>query len=195
MPLIKQAAFAELHGVSRKTVTMWKKRDWLVFQADLVDVDASNELLKKYRRDGIEDVTSPVTQAASGNKTPAPKIPASQVTVIAGETVEQAVVRVLGANGAEMSFEEARRVKENYLALLNQLEYDKESGLVVEAAEVAKAVGAEYAKVRTRLLAIPAEQAPRVHRLRTVNEVQDCLHELIQEALKNSQKTVEPKMK
>jgi hypothetical protein len=183
MPLIKQAAFAELHSVSRKTVTMWKKRDWLVFQADLVDVDASNELLKKYRRDGIEDVTSPVTQAASGNKTPAPKIPASQVTVIAGETVEQAVVRVLGANGAEMSFEEARRVKENYLALLNQLEYDKESGLVVEAAEVAKAVGAEYAKVRTRLLAIPAEQAPRVHRLRTVNEVQDCLHELIQEAL------------
>jgi hypothetical protein len=82
-----------------------------------------------------------------------------------------------------MTLDEARLLKEKYLGLLNQLEYDKESGLVVEVSEVTTAVGAEYAKVRTRLLAIPAEQAPRLHRLKTVVEVQDALQEIIVEAL------------
>ena len=85
--------------------------------------------------------------------------------------------------GADMSIDEAKRIKENYLALLNQLEYDTKSGLVVLVSEVASAVGAEYAKVRTKLLAIPAEQAPRINRLKTVTEVQDALQELITEAL------------
>lgn len=55
------------------------------------------------------------------------------------------------AADVDMSMDEARRVKENYLALLNQLEYDQKSGLVVMVSEVAALVGAEYAKVRTRL--------------------------------------------
>jgi hypothetical protein len=37
--------------------------------------------------------------------------------------------------------------------------------------------------VRTRLLSIPAEHAPRIHRMKTVTEVQDILQELITEAL------------
>jgi hypothetical protein len=64
-----------------------------------------------------------------------------------------------------------------------QLEYDRDSGLVVDVTEVAKAVGAEYAKVRTRLLSIPAEQAPRLHRCKTPAELQDMLQEIITEAL------------
>jgi phage-related baseplate assembly protein len=183
MALIKQAAFAELHGVSRKTVTSWKQRGWLEFQGDLVDVEASNALLKKYRRDGIDPVTQPVTQDEPGNKSGSAKNQVTRVTIEAGESAEQAAVRLLVASGAEMSFEEARRVKENYLALLNQLEYDKESGAVVAVADVVKLVGEEYARVRTRLLAIPAEQAPRIQRLKTVLEVQDALQQIIVDAL------------
>lgn len=170
---MKQAAFAELHGVSRKTVTMWKQRGWLVFQGGEVDVDASNALIKRYRRDGIEAVTQ---GGNPGNKQkPAAALP--------DEKIESAVERILLSSGANMDIDEARRVKENYLALLNQLEYDQKAGAVVLVAEVAKAVGEEYAKVRTRLLAIPAEQAPRLHRYKTVNEVQDALQEIITEAL------------
>ena len=44
---------------------------------------------------------------------------------------------------------------------------------------------AVYAQLRTELLAIPAEQAPRVHRLKTVAEIQDLLEELIVEALES----------
>jgi phage terminase Nu1 subunit (DNA packaging protein) len=180
MPLANQSAFAALHAVSRKTVTKWKERGWLVFQGDQVDVDASNALLEKYRAGGIgKSVTHDVAGNKQGNKSKA-------VTLIVAEpdeSIERAAERIMVATGAGMTIDEAKRVKENYLALLNQLEYDRESGLVVMAADVAKAVGEEYAKVRTRLLAIPAEQAPRIHRLKSVTEVQDALQELITEAL------------
>src|SRR5260364_260061 len=66
MAQVNQAAFAALHGVSRKTVTAWKARGWLVLQGDQVDVDASNARLKKYRREGLPVVT-PVTFGAQGN--------------------------------------------------------------------------------------------------------------------------------
>ncbi|HBO79762.1 hypothetical protein [Cupriavidus sp. UBA2534] len=184
---MNQSEFAALHGVSRKTVTKWKERGWLVFAGDEVDVDASNALLKKYRRDGADSVTQAPKGNTQGNK-PAPVrkrvTPAdAEVTIREGETAATAAERVLVATGAEMDFDEARRVKENYLALQAQLEYDRDAGLVVAVADVAKAVGDEYAKVRTRLLAIPAEHAPRLQRLKTVIEVQDALHEIIVEAL------------
>nr|WP_132454210.1 hypothetical protein [Paraburkholderia sp. BL8N3] len=173
---MNQAKFAELHGVSRKTVTKWKERGWLVFDGDSVDVEASNALLKKYRRDGVSITVTKSEGNATGNK-------AVEVTKRPDESYEQAAVRVLTANGADMNLDEARRVKENYLALLNQLEYDQKSGAVVAVADVARAVGDEYAKVRTRLLAIPAEHAPRIQRLKTAIEVQDALQEIIVDAL------------
>ena len=60
---MNQSEFAALHSVSRKTVTKWKERGWLVFEGNSLDVDASNALIAKYRRDG-SDV---VTQEDSGN--------------------------------------------------------------------------------------------------------------------------------
>ena len=184
---MKQSEFAALHGVSRKTVTKWKERGWLVFAGDEVDVDASNALLKKYRRDGVGSVTQTVTPADKGNSQPTKRKAVtprnSEVTIRPGETVERAAERILIASGADMDFDEARRVKENYLAYQAQLEYDRDAGMVVAVSDVAKAVGDEYAKVRTRLLAIPAEHAPRIQRLKTVIEVQDALQEIIIDAL------------
>lgn len=187
---MKQSEFAVLHGVSRKTVTVWKSRGWLVFAGDEINVDASNALLDKYRRDASKSVTQPVTQSegnSQGNKPAGPRKRVTRrdtkVTIRDGETPATAAERVLIATGAEMNFDEARRVKENYLALQAQLEYDRDAGLVVAVGDVAKAVGDEYAKARTRLLSIPSEQAPRLHRLKTVQELQDSLHEIIVEAL------------
>ncbi|MEX3961038.1 hypothetical protein AB4Y42_02290 [Paraburkholderia sp. EG286B] len=180
---MKQSAFAELHGVSRKTVTKWKERGWLVFAGDEVDVEASNALLKKYRRDGIPAVTQAVTQTAQGNKRKTVTQAASEVTLGAGESADEAAERILTGNVQLLDFDEARCFKENYLGLKAQLEYDRDSGQVIDVAEVAKAVGSEYAKVRTRLLSIPAEQAPRLHRCKTPAELQDMLQEVITEAL------------
>ena len=57
---MNQSEFATLHGVSRKTVTKWKERGWLVFEGNSLDVDASNALIAKYRRDGSDVVGNPV---------------------------------------------------------------------------------------------------------------------------------------
>lgn len=184
---MKQSEFAALHDVSRKTVTKWKERGWLVFAGDEVDVDASNALLKKYRRDGAGTVTQSVTQAPEGNK-PARKLKrvtqaASEVTLGASESADEVAQRIMTGNIELLDFDKARCFKENYLGLKAQLEYDRDAGLVVAVADVAKAVGDEYAKVRTRLLAIPAEHAPRIQMLKTAVEVQDALHEIIVEAL------------
>lgn len=167
MTVVSQAEYARLRSVSKKTITQWKQDGKIVVVDRGVDVEASDALLAKYRSAGLK---------GNGNGNALPKVQA-------GETVEQAAGRIIATGGSNMPIEEAKRVKENYLALLNQLEYDTKSGLVVLVADVAKAVGDEYAKVRTRLLAIPAEQAPRIHRLKTVTEVQDVLQELITEAL------------
>jgi len=187
---MNQSEFAALHNVSRKTVTKWKERGWLVFAGADLDVDASNALLKKYRRDGVEPGAQGVTPAegnSQGNSAPAARKRVTpkdaEVTIRDGETAETAAGRVLAATGANMNLDEAKRVKENYLALQAQLEYDRDASLVVAVDDVTRAIGDEYAKVRTRLLAIPAEHAPRIQRLKTVVEVQDALHELITDAL------------
>ncbi|EII2950742.1 TPA: hypothetical protein M2F33_004976, partial [Escherichia coli] len=41
---------AKLHGVSRKTVTAWKARGWLVLDGEDIDVNASNERIRRYRK-------------------------------------------------------------------------------------------------------------------------------------------------
>lgn len=139
MDAVNQAAFAKLHSVSRKTVSKWKERGWLVLQDDLVDVEASNALLKKYRRDASAPVTSAPGQGNTGNKsgntTPARagnKPAAPPAFSDAPETNEEAAQRMAQAGEVEWSLDEARRVKETYLALLNKLEYEQKAGTLID---------------------------------------------------------------
>lgn len=57
---MNQADFAKLHNVSRKTVTTWKARGWLVMDGDEVNVEASNANIELHRK--------PVTQAEKKKK-------------------------------------------------------------------------------------------------------------------------------
>jgi hypothetical protein len=99
------------------------------------------------------------------------------------ETPAEAAERIVRESGVTMSLLTAETLKENYLARLRQLEYDVKSGAVVPIAQVAKEVGAQFAVIRTRILSIPSERAPQVHRLKTVTEVQALLLEMLSEAL------------
>jgi hypothetical protein len=99
-----------------------------------------------------------------------------------GETPQEAAERIIGERPL-LALDEALRLKENYLARHQQLSYDLKAGTVVIASEVARVVGAEYATVRTRVLAIPSSLAPAVHRAATVTEVEDLLMAAVTEAL------------
>lgn len=143
MRTAKQADFAVMHGVSRPTITKWKNRGWLAFAGDLIDVDASNLLLKKHRPTPagkpLKSVTLPGLGNGQGNgqgnkrgKNPGNKQPELPVSVEEGETAQQAAARLTDLAINDMTINDARLKKEIYLGLLNQLEYEQKSGKLIE---------------------------------------------------------------
>ena len=76
------------------------------------------------------------------------------------EELADQVVNIEGR--APYSLVEAERIKANYLGLLRQLQYDRESGAVAPIDEIAAAVASEYAIVRNRLLGLGVKLAPRI---------------------------------
>lgn len=83
-----------------------------------------------------------------------------------------------------LSHAQAVQKKENYLALLRELEYDREVGKVVEIDAVVSLVAAQFATVRTRLLAIPSKVASRIALIQTPEEARALVEAEITEALK-----------
>lgn len=164
---VTQAEFARLRKASKQSVSLWKKQGLLVLDQDgTINVKASNKAL---------DARPPVYR---GGKTQrgASEDPAAQL--------ESAATALLETGARPMvSHAEALRRKENYLALLKELEYDRDSGAVVEVAEVAKQVSAEYAVVRAKLIGIPARVAGRIAALRSPEEIKALLDGAISEAL------------
>ncbi|WP_186200646.1 hypothetical protein [Burkholderia gladioli] len=157
---MNQSEFAALHGVSRKTVTKWKERGWLVFDGDDVNVDASNKLLKRYRRDGVSDVTQSVTQSAKGNKRKSVTQAAKEVTLEAGESAGEAANRILSSGVELLNFDEARCLKENYLGLMAQLEYERKSGSLVELDTATAILFEEFRAQRDAWLNWPTRVGP-----------------------------------
>lgn len=66
---------------------------------------------------------------------------------------------------------EAERLKENYIALLKEIEYDRAVGNVVEVDQVVGMVSAEYALVRNSLLNLGSKLAPRLTIKRGAEEI------------------------
>ncbi|CAN7419539.1 hypothetical protein [Paraburkholderia hospita] len=158
---MNQSEFAALHGVSRKTVTKWKERGWLVFAGDAIDADASNANLKRYRRDGAPAVTQAVTRQSKGNKRQSVTQAAKGVTLEAGESAGEAANRILSGGNVELlNFDEARCLKENYLGLMAQLEYERKSGSLVELDTATAILFEEFRAQRDAWLNWPTRVGP-----------------------------------
>lgn len=125
MSIVSQADYAKLRGVSRKTVTQWKKDGKLTLRDGGVDVDATNAFFERYRKGGV-------TGNAPGNS--AGNVPPPALAVDENDSPTVAAAKIIAFTGAEMTFDEARRMKENYLALLNKLEYERKEGSLVDLA-------------------------------------------------------------
>ncbi|MBQ0955976.1 RNA polymerase subunit sigma-70 [Serratia symbiotica] len=189
---MNQSDFAKLHGVSRKTVTSWKARGWLVLAGDDIDVEASNANIERFRK----TVTRPEKKAAGnkqgnkqGNKTgnrSSGNKSGNKNDKSLPESATKTVERMIAEHGVTMSLDEARQMKENFLALLTQLDYDIKSGQVLPYKDMIEAVGHEYARMRTRLIAIAPEHGPRLRGLAsTTNDAEfvQALQEVVYEAL------------
>ncbi|HEJ9180375.1 TPA: RNA polymerase subunit sigma-70 [Serratia marcescens] len=185
---MNQSDFAKLHGVSRKTVTTWKARGWLVLAGDDIDVEASNANIERFRK----TVTRPEKKPAGnkqGNKTgnrSSGNKPGNKNDKDLAESPTKTVERMIAEHGVTMTLDEARQMKENFLALLTQLEYDIKSGQVLPYKDMIEAVGNEYARMRTRLIAIAPEHGPRLRVLAsTTNDAEfvQALQEVVYEAM------------
>ena len=61
-----------------------------------------------------------------------------------------------------MSMDEARRVKENYLALLNQLDYEQKAGRLIELTHAERVVFETFRGVRDAWLNWPTRVGPLI---------------------------------
>jgi hypothetical protein len=137
--LVTKAEYARRHGVSKPAVGKWEARGWLVMHEGKVDVEKSDANLSKYRdpADGRakrgDSKPEPVNSAKVNRRAPAAKAPSSpaEPSDEEQEKLEEAR-RIIASLGADLSTEEARRVKENYLALLHRLEYLQKEGELIE---------------------------------------------------------------
>lgn len=189
---MNQSDFAKLHNVSRKTVTAWKARGWLVLAGDDIDVEASNANIERFRK----TVTRPEKKAVGntqgnkqGNKQGNSRKGNCLGNKSSGDPTEspaRIVEKMIAENGVKMTIDEAREMKENFLALLTRLEYEIKSGQVLPYKEMIEAVGGEYSRMRTRLIAIAPEHGPRLRVLAsTTNDAEfvAALQEVVYEAM------------
>ncbi|MCK8575328.1 RNA polymerase subunit sigma-70 [Yersinia ruckeri] len=185
---MNQSDFAKLHDVSRKTVTTWKARGWLVLAGDDIDVEASNANIERFRK----TVTRPEKKAAGnmqgnkpGNNRQGNRL-GNKSDGDPAESPAKIVEKMIAENGVDMTIDEAREMKENFLALLTRLEYEIKSGQVLPYKEMTEAVGQEYSRMRTRLIAIAPEQGPRLRVLASTTddaEFVTALQEVVYEAM------------
>jgi hypothetical protein len=167
---VTQKEFAEICGVSKAAVTKWKSKGLLVFgENNLVNVAATQEKLEnrpaKYRGGTAK------TFANNDNDVSEPD---------GFEDDDSALEEIDDDN---ISHAEATRRKEVYLARCQKIKYEKEIGKLVDADAAAQVVANEYAKVRSKILAIPTRTATRLSAMKNPAEIKRYLDEEIADAL------------
>ena len=167
---VTQKEFAEICGVSKAAVTKWKSKGLLVFgENNLVNVAATQEKLEnrpaKYRGGTAK------TFSDSDNDFSEP------------DDFENDDSTLEEIDDDNISHAEATRRKEVYLARCQKIKYEKEIGKLVDADAAAQVVANEYAKVRSKILAIPTRTATRLSVMKNPAEIKRYLDTEIAEVL------------
>jgi phage terminase Nu1 subunit (DNA packaging protein) len=144
---VKQVEYAQLRGVDRSTVTLWKRQGYLVLTEDgRVDVKASDRKLAarpvSYR--------GGITNRAKGEA-------GAAAPVISEEE--------------QLSLAEAQRVKEEFLARRAKLAYERESGRLFEIEPAAAMIASEFANIRNAALGLGTSLAPQLILCKTAAEM------------------------
>jgi len=174
---IKPALAAKLIGVNRSTLSR-----------QIADGSVRSKDGKVRLMDVRADRAANIRVGSSRNKSVAQsalqQTDATAIEAAEGETIGQAAERLVPALLTQFETKaDAERYKETYLALLKKLEYDEKSREVVKVSAVAQIVGADYAKVRSKLMEIPSSVAPMAVLMKTPEEVRALIEKAITHAL------------
>lgn len=149
MTMMNQSQYAQHSGVDRKTIGRWIKAGrFIVMDGDLIDVEASDAALKR-NRDGKD----PRASNAKKKKTPA-------VVDDVGDELEDTARKIILTEGADLTREEAARVRENYMALLAKLQYEKDSGQTIELVAAEEILFNAFRQQRDAWMNWPSRVAP-----------------------------------
>lgn len=152
MTTMNRIEYARHAGVDRKTISRWiKAGKYIVLSGDDIDVEASDQALALWR-DSSDGRTTNAAKSA-----PAPQ---NEMSNSRPENTDDFVKEFMLANGAEMSKEEASRVKENYLALLTKLEFQQKDGQLIEMEQAEKVLFDCFRAQRDSWLNWPSRVAP-----------------------------------
>lgn len=167
---VTQKEFAEICGVSKAAVTKWKSKGLLVFgENNLINVAATQEKLEnrpaKYR--------GGTAKTFSNNDN----------DFVEPDDFEDDDSTLEENDDDNISHAEATRRKEVYLARCQKVKYEKEIGKLVDVDAAAQVVANEYAKVRSKILAIPTRTATRLSVMQNPAEIKRYLDTEIAEVL------------
>ena len=152
-----QASFAAHCGVSRQTVTDWKRRGLLVFtEGGDVDFSATDQRLSDH---GVRQPT------------------ADSLTEFPTSIDDLTMVDGLWSKG------DAETVKENFAARLKQLEYERAEAEVVTVNDAARMISDEYTIVRNRVRGLGAEVASDLVALQSPEEIKAVIDAAVTAAL------------
>ncbi|HHL0960494.1 TPA: hypothetical protein ACQVH3_005309 [Serratia marcescens] len=152
MSTMNRIDYARHAGVDRKTISRWiKAGKYIVFSGDDIDVEASDRAIALWRDS---------TDGRTKNAVKAEPAPQTETSSTAPDNADAFVKAFMLANGAEMSKEEASRVKENYLALLTKLEFQQKDGQLIELELAEKVLFDCFRAQRDAWLNWPSRVAP-----------------------------------
>ena len=151
MTTMNQSQYAQHSGVDRKTIGRWIKAGrFIVMDGDLIDVEASDAALKK-NRDGKDP------RASNAKKKKTPVVSDNDDD---GDEINKTVRQIMLTEGADLSREEARRIRENYMALQAKLQYEKDSGQLIELTAAEEVLFNAFRQQRDAWLNWPSRVAP-----------------------------------
>lgn len=174
---MNQAQFARLHDVSKKTVTSWKNKGWVILNADgSVDVELSNKNLELYRKEKNapdEVIDFKVTQGnevtdsgndSEGNPDPNDEFSGYPETKLPAKELN----RRLTLEKLKLERERARAA-----------EYDTaiREGRLLEADKVYQHDAEVAAQLQRKLLSLPSELAVRLSAINSPAEIESLLRE------------------
>ena len=176
MTVVNQSQFAALQGFSVGYVTKLKQQGRLVLTREgKVDVEASVRRIRD-----TEDPNRSEVRARWRAERPAPVNSAVTSDIAPGADAETS------GDGSEMNYQDARAMKERFLALQAQADYQRSVGELVSSSDVRLAALNLGTLLRTSLEGLPdrlsAELAalsePEAIRARLVEEVEDVLQQI-----------------
>lgn len=151
MTTMNQSQYAQHSGVDRKTIGRWIKAGrFIVMDGDLIDVEASDAVLKK-NRDGKDP------RASNAKKKKTPVVSDNDDN---GDEINKTVRQIMLTEGAALSREEAARIRENYMALQAKLQYEKDSGQLIELTAAEEVLFNAFRQQRDAWLNWPSRVAP-----------------------------------